>query len=116
VQEWTNFLKQLMLQRQNIMSTLSPLFVLIEYRFYKPDLEKRIAERKAAEERRKKAQLDKLKKDISKTHGGTVVLDAKPPAPKTLDDIDAEEEDAEEEFDAAYDEEEEGSILSYCCC
>jgi hypothetical protein len=86
------------------------------YRFYKPDLEKRIAERKAAEERRKKAQLDKLKKDISKTHGGTVVLDAKPPAPKTLDDIDAEEEDAEEEFDAAYDEEEEGSILSYCCC
>ena len=53
VLEWINFLKLCKLPQRNIMSKLNRPHLIFSHcnRFYKPDLEKRIAEKKAAEER-----------------------------------------------------------------
>lgn len=67
---------------------------------YKPDLERRRAEKQQLEEQRRRENMDKLRKDMEKTKGETVVLntglkDKRSDAKKMVDD----EEEAYEEED-----------------
>ncbi|XP_073043059.1 GPN-loop GTPase QQT2-like isoform X1 [Primulina eburnea] len=67
---------------------------------YKTDLDKRLAEKKRLEEERRKENMDKLKKDMEKSQGKTVVLSTglKDKA-VTSTSMDLDEEDDEEEKD-----------------
>ncbi|XP_073283633.1 GPN-loop GTPase QQT2-like isoform X2 [Primulina huaijiensis] len=69
---------------------------------YKTDLDKRLAEKKRLEEERRKENMDKLKKDMEKSQGKTVVLSTglkdKDVVGKSMD-LDEEEEEEEEEDD-----------------
>jgi len=79
----------------------------VEYKkIYKPELERRIAEKKEKEDARAQSMLNKLKEDMKKTGGQTVVLDGKKMnMKKNLNDQD--DEDDEDAMDQQnYDDEE----------
>ncbi|XP_073133080.1 GPN-loop GTPase QQT2 [Henckelia pumila] len=69
---------------------------------YKTDLDKRLAEKKRLEEERRKQNMDKLKKDMEKSQGKTVVLSTglkdKDVTGRSMD-LDEEDDDEEEEDD-----------------
>ncbi|CAN1256426.1 GPN-loop GTPase QQT2, partial [Linum perenne] len=92
---------------------------------YKADLDKRRAEKERLEEERRRENMEKLKKDMQKTRGETVVLSTglKDSAGSSMNDAEEEEEEEEdfqrfsddEEYDDedAIDEDEEVSRFSF---
>ncbi|KAG9439238.1 hypothetical protein H6P81_019403 [Aristolochia fimbriata] len=78
---------------------------------YKADLDKRRAEKQRLEEERQLAQMEKLKKDMEKTRGETVVLSTglknkESTSTSMMDEEDEEEEDEEDEDIKLFSEEE----------
>ncbi|XP_022844595.1 GPN-loop GTPase 1-like [Olea europaea var. sylvestris] len=71
---------------------------------YKADLDKRWEEKQRLEEERRKENMDKLRKDMEKSRGETVVLntglkDVRPDDKSMLIDVDEEEEDDDKDYD-----------------
>ncbi|XP_073052164.1 GPN-loop GTPase QQT2-like isoform X2 [Primulina eburnea] len=81
---------------------------------YKTDLDKRRAEKKRLEEERRKENMDKLKKDMEKSQGKTVVLSTglkdKDVVGKSMD-LDEEDEEEEEDDDFGRFSEDDGSDI-----
>ncbi|KAI5668535.1 hypothetical protein M9H77_18388 [Catharanthus roseus] len=94
---------------------------------YKPDLEKRLAEKQQLEDQRRRENMDKLRKDMEKSKGETVVLntglkDKRSEGKKMMDEDEDEEEkyDEDEDFetfseeaDATIDEDEDEEVANF---
>ncbi|KAL3528290.1 hypothetical protein ACH5RR_007612 [Cinchona calisaya] len=91
---------------------------------YKPDLDKRRAEKEHLEEQRRRENMERLRKDMEKSRGETVVLntglkDREVNDKTMMDDEDAEEEDDDVNFERfsddgdAIDEDEDEEIASF---
>lgn len=79
--------------------------------FIRADLDKRIAEKERLEEERRRTNMDKLRKDMEKTRGETVVLstglkDAHASQSMMVDEKEEDEEDEEDEDYKLFSEEE----------
>lgn len=90
---------------------------------YKSELDKRRVEKQRLEEERRRDSMEKLRKDMEKSGGGTVVLSTglkdKEVEKSMMDEEDEEEEDLEDEFDRyseeddVIDEDEDEEIASF---
>lgn len=81
---------------------------------YKAELDKRRAEKERLEEERKKENMEKLRKDMEKSGGGSVVLstglkDNKDKS-RMMDEEDEEEEEEDEEIEMYSDDDDDGAI------
>lgn len=90
----------------------------------RPDLDKRRAEKQRLEEQRRRENMDRLRKDMEKSRGETVVLntglkDRDEKAKSLVDNEDLEEEDDDGNFDRfsededAFDEDEDEEVASF---